>query len=71
MLDAQNFINVAFFYKPFAFRYMIIHITLNNHERQCKCTIGIITIIIACFGLSNQHSGFVPCDRSLNPDNAL
>ena len=23
-------------------------------------------IIIACFGLPNQQSGFVPCDRSLN-----
>ena len=30
-----------------------------------------IMIIIACFGLSNQQSGFVPCDRSLNPHNAL
>ena len=25
------------------------------------------TIIIACFGFSNQQSGFVPCDWSLNP----
>ena len=32
---------------------------------------AIIVIIIACFGLSNQQSGFVPCDRSLNPHNAL
>ena len=32
---------------------------------------GITTIIIASSGSSNQQSGFVPCDRSLNPHNAL
>ena len=30
-----------------------------------------ITIIIASSVSLNHHSGFVPCDRSLNPHNAL
>ena len=38
-------------------------------HRDLKPEVRII--IIACFGLSNQQSGFVPCDRSLNPHDAL
>ena len=42
-----------------------------KHEHHGIGFRSVILIIIACFGLSNQQSGFVPCDRSLNPHNAL
>ena len=41
-----------------------INYSVNDKEK-------VMMNIIACFGLSNQQSRFVPCDRSLNPLNAL